>query len=121
MTAPQPTLGGPLAPPTRWHVQGGCEYRVEGVYLWTTGSSWDIIGLANPVYGNAGSFRDEVALETIRAHNQAVRELEAEAGEGAAEDAEPPLPEQPAVVAADQPAGPPAPMGGAAAATRAGA
>ncbi len=40
--------------------------------------SRDIIGLTNPVYGDVGSFRDDVALATITAHNQAVHAMEEE-------------------------------------------
>jgi hypothetical protein len=53
--------------------QGGCDYQVGGVYLWSCGGSWDVIGLSNPVYGQAGSFRDEGAVDIIRAHNEEVQ------------------------------------------------
>ncbi|KAI3426387.1 hypothetical protein D9Q98_008758 [Chlorella vulgaris] len=54
-------------------LQGGCDYQVGGVYLWSCGGSWDVIGLSNPVYGQAGSFRDEGAVDIIRAHNEEVQ------------------------------------------------
>lgn len=26
-------------------LQGGCDYEVASVYLWTVGGSWDVLGL----------------------------------------------------------------------------
>lgn len=67
---PAASCVGPSFDPTP---QGGCDYQVGGVYLWSCGGSWDVIGLSNPVYGQAGSFRDEGAVDIIRAHNEEVQ------------------------------------------------
>lgn len=46
-TPPKGTSPG-LAPEHCWpsiELQGGCEYHVGAVYLWTVGGSWDVIGM----------------------------------------------------------------------------
>jgi hypothetical protein len=63
-------------------LQGGCRYRVGAVFLWSTGGSWDIIGLSSPVYGDGDGFRVEAAVDIITQHNEESRILAEEAGEG---------------------------------------
>ncbi len=44
-------MGKPTALKCRPHacqvlpLQGGCDYEVSSVYLWTVGGSWDVLGL----------------------------------------------------------------------------
>ncbi|KAI7835519.1 hypothetical protein COHA_010593 [Chlorella ohadii] len=60
-------------------LQGGCDYEVSSVYLWTVGGSWDVLGLYDKASGaQDGTFRDEVAVEEIREHNDEARRLNAE-------------------------------------------
>lgn len=63
-------------------LQGGCRYRVGAVFLWSTGGSWDVIGLSSPVYGDGGGFRVEAAVDIIAQHNEEARILAEEASEG---------------------------------------
>ncbi|PRW45181.1 hypothetical protein C2E21_6228 [Chlorella sorokiniana] len=60
-------------------LQGGCDYQVGSVFLWTVGGSWDVLGLYDRATGaQDGTFRDEVAVEEIRQHNDEARRLNAE-------------------------------------------
>lgn len=63
------TLPSPL-------LQGGCDYEVASVYLWSVGGSWNVIGLGLDE-GTRG-WRDEQALDIISAHNEAARAAAAE-------------------------------------------
>ncbi|KAL4423381.1 hypothetical protein ABPG77_004312 [Micractinium sp. CCAP 211/92] len=57
-------------------LQGGCEYVVEGCYLWTVSGSWDILGFYDQVSNpGGGSFRVEQAVDIIRRHNQLAHAL----------------------------------------------
>lgn len=104
---------------SQYLLQNGCEYVVEGCYLWTVGGSWDILGFYDQVSNpGGGSFRVEQAVDIIRHHNQLAHAL----GQGqivpgpeqlAAAPASPATvqllldasPPPPLVAAADQPAG----------------
>ena len=49
----------------------GCEYRVDGIFLWND-ASWDVQGIYPESTTGDGSYRDPVVVAMIEAHNAAV-------------------------------------------------
>jgi hypothetical protein len=49
----------------------GCEYRVDGIFLWND-ASWDVQGIYPESTTGDGSYRDGEVVSMIEAHNKAV-------------------------------------------------
>lgn len=52
---------------SQYLLQGGCDFRVDAVYMWNLGS-WDVIGLY-PDGSAEGSYRDVGAVDIVIRHN----------------------------------------------------
>ena len=46
----------------------GCEYRVDGIFLWND-ASWDVQGIYPESSSGDGSYRDPVVVAMIEKHN----------------------------------------------------